>query len=79
VYQFRVVAVGSNDDNREGENSDRFSLEHGGTDGEGGLGTGEPGPRLRVPTSVPFIVRVLPLNDTSLSVVWKVRDIQIIL
>ena len=62
-YQFRVVAVYSNHDNKHGPNSARVRLR---------VGSGR---ALRAPQSVPVIVKVYSISATSIFVQWQVNKL----
>ena len=57
TYQFRLLAVYSNNDNRQGPNSGRFTLES---------------RRPQTLTTAPVIVEVLPQSPNNISVKWQV-------
>jgi len=59
-YQFRVVAVYSNNDNKHGPNSARVRLR---------VGAGRV---VKAPQSVPVIVKVYSVSATSIFVQWQV-------
>ena len=61
TYRFRIVAVYSNNDNKQGPNSARFTLEI------------VPAMRPRVPSNRPVIVEAKPLRSDSIQIKWQVR------
>ena len=65
-YQFRVVAVYSNHDNKHGPNSPRIRLDAGGRRS------------LRAPQSGPVIVKVYSISSSSIFVKWQVSIVIII-
>jgi len=66
TYQFRLVAVYSNHDNKHGPNSAKFAL-------------GSASLRARVPSAAPVIVEVQLISTTSMAIVWQVTDATILL
>jgi len=66
-YQFRMVAVYSNHDNRHGPNSQRVHLR--GVDG---------GFPARIPQSSPTIVEVQSISTSSIYVKWQVNRTRIV-
>ncbi len=60
TYRFRVLAVYSNNDNKQGPNSARFTLQV------------EPALRPRAPNNKPLIVDAKSLRATSIFIKWQV-------
>ena len=66
TYRFRIVAVYSNNDNKQGQNSARFTLEV------------VPAMRPRVPSNKPVIVEAKSLRSDSIQIKWQVRPNDVI-
>ena len=61
TYKFRIVAVYSNNDNKHGPNSLRFTIQI------------NPEPRPNLPTTGPVIVEARPTSENSIMIRWQVR------